>query len=160
MRKLRFSILLSFQLFITFVALLSIYMLFALLDMLDFDMIGMIGFVIFQPIWGIALSSLTILICLVIGLPIRLSTKLRSFWIKNMWIALVMLVIGATFMILSLNHQFTEVHVEVIDEQTIERHTPNTEFALTGWFLIAFPLLHFYPQRILAWLNHKLTSRQ
>lgn len=160
MPKPTFSFLLVFQLLVTFVVLFAIYMIIALLDILQLDMIGMIGFVIFQPLLGILLSAVTLFLCLVIGLPIRLIEKLRLFWIENFWITFLLLGTGALLLILSFSPQYTVVHLETIDDHTVERHIPNAGLALSGWFLVAFALLHFYPQRMLTWVNRKLLSRR
>ena len=73
---------LVFQTVLTFIVIFCIYMVFALLDN-DFGIDGLLGLFIFQPIIGIILSALTIIVCLTIGLPIRLHKKINYWWTTN-----------------------------------------------------------------------------
>ena len=62
MRKAAFVLSLVFQLFMTFAILFVIYIVYALLDVDEADMINEIGFIIFQPLLGFILTSITIAI--------------------------------------------------------------------------------------------------
>lgn len=155
MRKLISLSTILFQLFITFVALFVIYIIFALLDMDEFDMITEGAFLIFQPIFAIVLSTLTIIACIIVGLPIRLIPSVKSWWSSKPFIIFLGLTIGIILLLLSLNTNFTETQNFTTDGIEKEKEIPNYSPALTGWFLTAFCLLHFYPLTILKWLKCK-----
>jgi hypothetical protein len=98
---------LGLQIALTFIATFCIYMVFALLDS-DFGLDGLFGLVIFQPIIAIILSGLTIFVCLIVGLPIRLYNRLNYWWTTNFYIAIIGTVIGLTLLFLSLLPTFSE----------------------------------------------------
>lgn len=148
-----------FQLFITYAILLTVYMIYALLDMLDFDMIGAIGFFFFQPILAFIISSVTILICLIMGSPIRFNARIRNFWISKPWISIAGIVLGILLLILSFSTLFEQVEFVIIDGNNIERTVPNLSMTIFGWILLAFSLLHFYPHSIVSNINRFLLNR-
>jgi hypothetical protein len=136
-----------FQLFKTFFALSVIYLIYALLDMDEFDMITEGAFLIFQPIFAIILSTLTIVACIIVGLPIRLLPSVRNWRSRRPIIPFIVFAIGLILLLLSLND---------IEK---EKEIPNYSLALTGWFLTAFSLLHFYPMTVLKWLKDKALTK-
>jgi hypothetical protein len=144
-----------FQLFITFVTLLVIYLVFALLDMDDFDMITEGAFLIVQPIFAIILSTLTIIACIIIGLPIRLIPRVRNWWSQRPILPLLGLAIGVGLLLLSLNANLMETKKVIIGDIEKEKEIPNYPLALTGWLMTAFSLLHCFPMSILEWVKHK-----
>jgi hypothetical protein len=149
-----------FQIFIAFVVLFVIYIIFALLDMNDFDFANGVGFLIFQPLYGFIFSALTIAVCITVGLPIRLIPKLFKWWSLKPIIVFVGVIIGLILLIISLNSHFTETtNVTINGEQTVKQ-IPNITLALTGWFLTAFCLLHFYPLTIIKWFKTKVLTKQ
>jgi hypothetical protein len=148
-----------FQLFITFVALFVIYLIFALLDMDEFDMITEGAFLIFQPIFAIILSTLTIVACIIVGLPIRLLPRVKMWWSSRPIIPFITLTIGIILLLLSLNANLTETRIVTIDGIEREKEIPNYSLSLTGWFMTAFSLLHFYPMTVLKWLKDKALTK-
>lgn len=124
-------------------------MVFALLDN-DFGFDGLFGLVIFQPIIAIILSSLTIFICLIVGLPIRLNNKLNYWWTTHFYISIIGTVIGLTFLLLALLPTFKETVTYDLDGQPTLKQIPNSIFSISGWLLTAFSLLHIYPPRQLT----------
>jgi hypothetical protein len=148
-----------YQLFITFTTLFVIYLIFALLDMDEFDMITEGAFLIFQPLFAIILSTLTIVACTIVGLPIRLLPKVKGWWSRRPFIPAVTLTIGIILLFLSLNENFRETRNIAIDGIEKEKDVPNYDLALTGWFVTAFALLHFYPMAILECLRDKVLKR-
>ena len=158
MNKIITILILVFQLALTFIANFCIYMLFALLDN-DFGLDGLFGLFIFQPIIGIALSVLTIVVCLTIGLPIRFYKKLNYWWTTNFYISVIGIICGLTLLFLALLPNFNET-VTVIAENGQEtlKQIPNSTFSYIGWFLTAFSLLHTYPPRQLTDRIIRITS--
>src|SRR5687768_10036810 len=148
MRKTAFVLSLLFQLFLTFATLFVIYIIYALLDVDEADMMNGIGFIIFQPFFGLILTSITILACFVFGLPIRTSSKIRQWWISRPLLSVIGFVIGLLLLFLAFNPNLTETKQIMLNGETIDKEVPNAAVSITGWFLTAFCLLHFFPQSI------------
>ncbi len=148
-----------FQLLSTFIMLLVTYMIFALLDMDDFDMITEVSFFVFQPIMGIILTVLTILVCLILGSPIRFISRLNVWWINKPGLFLIGFTIGMVLLLLSFNSNLTNTETFLSDGEEKTKEVPNTYFAITGWFLIAFNLVHFYPMSLITWIHRRISSR-
>lgn len=125
MRKIILKATIFFQLFTSLAALFLIYIIFALLDMNDFDLISGMGFIVFQPIFGAILSGLTVLVCFLVGLPIRLIPKLHSWWTKRPLIVFISVFIGLIFLCISLNSNFTETTTVIIDNEEKTKNIPN-----------------------------------
>lgn len=140
---------LGLQIALTFIATFCIYMVFALLDS-DFGFDGLFGLIIFQPIIAIILSGLTIIVCLIIGLPIRLNSKLNYWWTTNFYIAIIGTVFGLTFLCLALLPTLKETVTYDLDGQSALKQIPNLILCISGWLLTAFSLLHIYPPRQLT----------
>lgn len=140
---------LGLQVALTFIATICIYMVFALLDS-DFGFDGLFGLVIFQPIIAIILSCLTIFVCLIVGLPIRLNKRLNYWWTSNLYISIIGTICGLTFLSLALLPTFRETVTYHLDGQPTLKQIPNAIFLISGWFLTAFSLLHIYPPRQLT----------
>ena len=145
-----------FQLFIAFVGLLIIYMVFALLDMTEINFPNAVGFIIFQPLWGILICGLTIIACIILGLPIRLNPKLNKWWSKRPIIIFIGVMIGLLLLLLSLNSHLMQTAKFTIDGKEQTKLIPNSVLVVTGWFLTAFCLLHFYPLAAIKWLIKKI----
>lgn len=137
------------QITLTFIATFCIYMVFAFLDC-DFGFDGLFGFVIFQPVIAIILSSLTIICCIIIGLPIRLYTKLNNWWITNFYVSILGTFIGLTLLFLSLLPVFSETVTYNLDGFPTSKQIPNATFSYIGWLLTSFSILHTYPPRQLT----------
>ena len=140
---------LGLQIALTFIATFCIYMVFALLDS-DFGFDGLFGLVIFQPIIAIILSGLTIFCCLIVGLPIRLNTKLNSWWTTNFYVSIIGAFIGLAFLVLALLPNFSETVTYDLDGVPTLKQIPNSTFSYIGWLLTAFSILHTYPPRQLT----------
>jgi hypothetical protein len=138
----------GFQIALTFVATISIYIVFALLDS-DFGINGIFGLIFFKPLIATIFSILTIFICSLVGLPIRLNIELNKWWQDNYYIAIIWAFCGLIFIILA----WTPYFINTIGTYSIEgfyegiKRIPNAALTISGWFLIAFSLLHFYPPR-------------
>ncbi|TAE77848.1 MAG: hypothetical protein EAY81_12215 [Bacteroidetes bacterium] len=121
-------------------------MVFALLDS-DFGLDGLFGLLIFQPIIAIILSGLTVFVCLIVGLPIRLNSKLNYWWTTNLYIAIIGTIIGLTLLVLSLLPTFSETATYDLNGVPTLKQIPNSILSISGWLLTAFSLLHIYPPR-------------
>ena len=131
------------QYILTSAVLLMCYMFFALLES-EWDFVALIGYVLFQPLIGIFISILTILLCAIVGLPIRLNSKLNIWWTKNYIISALGILIGLTLFFLSYKHQFVTTQKIEIDGFMQDRILPNWTLLISGWFLTGFMTLHLF----------------
>ena len=131
-------------------------MVFAVLDNDEADMISGLGLLIIHPLFAAIFSAITILGCILLGLPIRLNSKLYKWWTDKPLLCITVGFIGLMLLLLSLNHNFTESTKVIINEEEVMKQIPNTTLALTGWLLTGFSLLHFYPLTILIFIINKL----
>jgi hypothetical protein len=155
MKKTAFALSLLFQLFVTFATLFVIYIIYALLDVDEADMINGIGFIIFQPLFGFVLTAMTILICFIVGLPIRLKSKMRQWWLARPLLPISGVAIGLFLLFIAFNSNLTETKQVVLNGETVDKEVPNTLISISGWFLIAFSLLHFYPQSVFSLIRRR-----
>jgi len=120
-----------------------IYMLFAILDS-DWGLDGVVG-LLFQFIWAAIVSLITIMMCLLVGLPIRLNRALREWWGDHSYIPMALFLVGLLMLGLSLLPRFMESMT--VDEGSFPRlkQVPNMVLALSGWFSCSFALLHIFP---------------
>jgi hypothetical protein len=137
-------IVLAVQCVITFFTLLAIYMIFVVMDYQG-GIDSFIGTTIIQPILGGLFSIMTIGICVLIGLPIRISETINIWWIKRTWLAIFALVLGLCLMTLSLLPSMRDTINSTIEDEIIQRQIPDPVFAICGWFVTAFSLLHLFP---------------
>ena len=146
MNRLISILIFGIQFGITFVLTVCIYMVFALLDYGGgFD--SFIGLTLFQPIIAVVISILTILCCLIIGLPIRLISRMKSWWTRHFYVSILLILIGLILLGLSLTPYFIESTTIIKDGFETTEKIPNNGLVITGWFLTAFSTLHMYPPK-------------
>jgi hypothetical protein len=159
MRKIIAILILGIQIALTLIVTFSIYMILALYDN-DFGIDGLFGLFIIQPIFAVIFSILTIIICLIIGLPIRLNKKLKHWWTTNFYIAIVGMVCGLIFLLLAMLPEFRETVTIDLDGQKTIKQIPNSILTNIGWLMTAFSLLHLYPPaRVTENVVSKLENR-
>ena len=144
-----------FQTGFTFVLTFITYLVFALFDYKG-GIANFIGLALFQPLLGLLFSGVTILLCFLVGLPLRLHKKLNIWWRKHFYIAIILIGIGICFCIISLTPKFIEVITYRMEGMDFEETVPNQFLSITGWFALAIGSLHLFPpyqlqQRIEAW---------
>ena len=138
-----------FQIAFTFIVIFCIYMFFALFDN-EFGIDGLFGLFIIQPIIAIVLSTLTIIVCLLLGLPIRLNKKINHWWTTNFYISIIGIFCGLIILFMALLPNFKETVTIIIDKQETLKQIQNSTLSYIGWFLTAFSFLHFFPPRQLT----------
>ena len=143
-----------FQFIVTFVALLIIFLIYAVLNVDDVDMVNTIGFFLFQPLFASIFSALTIAVCFIVGLPIRFNNKINRWWKTKPLLPIIGFAIGLFLLMLAFNSNLTDTKQVVINEETVEKEVPNLVVSVSGWLLVAFSLLHFYPVSLRS-LFHK-----
>lgn len=140
---------LGLQIAFTFIAACCIYMVFAIHDS-DFGFDGLVGLIVFQPVVAIMLSTLTIIVCLIVGLPIRLNHKLNYWWTTNFYIAIIGIVCGLCLLMLALLPSFSETVTYELDGVPTLKQIPHSTLSYIGWLLTSFSMLHTYPPRQLT----------
>lgn len=137
-----------FQLIFTFAITFSLYMMMAIIDY-DGGFDNFVGLALFQPILGVILCSITIFVCFIVGLPIRLNRKINKWWSTHFIVSISGFIAGLVCLILSVMPMYRVHGFITIDG--IERHKdiPNTFLSMTGFFLVAFCALHIYPPRLI-----------
>lgn len=133
-----------FQLTTTFFVLYAVFLLlFATKGAHRAGLSEGLGFENSKAIYAIIIVFITIGLCLFFGLPIRIIPGFRNWWTQKPMLCILLLVIGLTLIALSANSFFS-----------------NTYPILTGWFLTAFSLLHFYPITFLKKTNTNMVTNQ
>lgn len=156
--KITFLLVLGLQTLITFFSLLIIYMIMVVLDYQG-GIDGFIGVSIIQPMIGAILSIITIMICFIIGIPVRFYKKLNEWWQSKFFIAFIGSVIGFILIITALIPSMRETIQTDVDGETIMKTIPNVSIFIAGWFCAAFNLLHLYPpQKITAFIRSRFEN--
>ncbi len=124
-----------------------------------------VGLAIFQPILALILSILTIIICGIIGIPIRINDKFNKWWRTNFYVAVIIVITGISFCIISLFPNFIEQVDYRMDGLEQTATVPNRFLSITGWFLIGFGLLHLFlpyklEDKITEYLDKKLNGKK
>ncbi|WP_321436908.1 hypothetical protein [uncultured Bacteroides sp.] len=128
----------------TFIVLMLTYMLFALIDYSG-GINGFIGITFIQPVFAAIVSFVSIVFCFLLGLPIRLSTRIKHWWIDHFYLPLIIIIVGIVLMSLSVIPFFSKEIVDFTDGSEIKRMVPNLTMIISGWFLTTFSILHTYP---------------
>ena len=133
------------QLFSTAFVLFGVYMIYAVLTNVEFDMVTGIGFLLFQPLIAFVLISITLSLCLLLGLPLRKNSRLSNWWKARQVIPILGTGLALLFLMLSFIPGISEPTQVELDGMTIETNMPNSTLTICGWFMLAFSMLHFYP---------------
>lgn len=102
--------------------------------------------IIFQPIIGALCTGVAVLLCFLVGLPIRLVIRPRRFWRHIWWLPFALGTLGFVLMVLSWQPPFRQtVHNDVSDP---DMRMFQPALSLAGWLLSIFAALHFwFPSR-------------
>ena len=102
---------------------------------------GMLS-MIFQPIMGALFAGAAVLLCLFLGLPIRLVPKLRRSWQRLWWLPFCFGAIGFVLMMLSWQPPFRQTVLDYDTGTSVQTFQPA--LAIVGWLLSVFAALHFW----------------
>jgi hypothetical protein len=136
-----FSIGLIFQLLLTHLLLVVAFLYFDPFNELgrEADTINMMAFGIFLPL---VVSGATVILCFILGLPLKLHPHLRQWWFSRPVLQLLLLAIGILLLIFS-NSQALQVSKEMTEHgEVVKRWYTNEHLSLPGWFLTGFVLIH------------------
>ncbi len=143
-----------FQVGLTLVTTFGLYMLFAMFDYRG-GIANFIGLTVLQPIFAILLSVVTVIVCGLVGLPVRLNRKLNEWWRTHFYVSILIGLSGLIACAISLTPGFVEEITYSMDGSDRTHTVPNQILSITGWFLVAFGTLHVYPPKF---LQNKLES--
>ncbi len=99
---------------------------------------------IFKSALSIRISTWTIIVCLIVGLPFRLNNQLYKWWTKHYYIPIIGLLLGISLLIFSWSYFKGPVHFTPY-RQDIIKVLPNFLMLSVGWFLTLFMTLHIHP---------------
>jgi hypothetical protein len=133
------------QLGSTFVLTFAIYMVLAIGQNFEGGFDNVVGMAIIQPLMGAIICGLTIIVCLIIGLPIRLIKLFNNWWTNHFLISVGGTGLGITFIIISFIPTLREVVKVTTDGVEHLKEIPNLILSIAGWFVTAFFTLHIYP---------------
>lgn len=134
------------QIIACYIILYALYVITGPLSYLEVDAINIIMYVIVVPNY---LITATILVCVVMGLPLRLSASLNNWWLKKQRIPVTGIIVGfflASNIVSRENfdsvatYTLTQPYPILLKEYFIE---------ISGWFICAFSALHCYPLKLL-----------
>ena len=143
MNKSRRIITLLIQIGTTMLVLILIYMIFSLMDN-EGGMDGIFGMLFIQPLLAVLFSGLTVILCILVGLPLRLFSRINAWWRNRLYLQLILLATGIILLCLSVVPIFMENVTYIQDGLNSVKTIPNKAFAISGWFLTAFSILHIF----------------
>lgn len=152
-------LILGLQMAFAFALTFIIYMVLTVDQIFEIGVHNIVGLAVIQPIMVAIICGLTILACLVVGLPIRLVSTINNWWTNHFAIGVYGILLGIIMIILSdisSFREFVKITVEGI-EQTNE--IPNMVLGIMGWFVTAFFALHIYPPTFIRTLLDKFISK-
>lgn len=136
-----------------------LYMLFAMFDYQG-GFANFVGLTLFQPISAILISILTVIVCGLVGLPIRLNNQLNTWWRTHFYVSILIGFLGLVACAISLMPGFVEEVTYRMDGMDMTQSVPNRILSISGWFLVAIGTMHtFLPKFIQDRLESLLTSK-
>lgn len=134
-------------------------MLFAMFDYQG-GFANFVGLSLFQPILAILISILTVIVCGLVGLPIRLNNRLNNWWRTHFYVSILIGFLGLVACAISLMPGFVEEVTYRMDGMDMNQTVPNQILSISGWFLVAIGTLHTYPPKFIQdKLESLLTSK-
>ena len=134
---------------LSFAILFCIYMIFALMDS-DFGFENYFGLSIIQPIFAILILGITIFLCSLIGLPIRINSKINN-WLRNhFYVSLIGILLGFVLLLSAFIPNLKENINYQTEDGEVLKEIPNLCCSISGWFVVAFSLVHLYPPKQLT----------
>lgn len=103
-----------------------------------------ISMLFFQVIYSFIFAFVTLLVCGLFGLPIRLSKGLYEWWVRHSWVSFLIMLAGILFFFMALLPAFQSQIT--LENQTV-KNVPNAWLAMLGWALTGFGALHIFPSR-------------
>jgi hypothetical protein len=143
------------QLAFAFLTTFSLFMIEAILNY-NGGFENFVAIAIFHPVIGIILSSLSLVICLIAGLPIRLIKSINKFWKEHFAISILGLFIGIIIMSLAYLPYFREM---AKTEEGFPTEIPNNTLSIIGFLITTFFALHTYPPKFIIAILDRLVFK-
>ena len=140
-----------------FLALCTIYLFFG---PPSYEEVDMINSIIYLGAIPLILIPGSILICILVGTPIRAITKIKKWWYERPYIAIAGIIIGLILCYVSKSPSFSETTPVILSDQEYIEKIPNTNILGTGWFVLAFSIIHFYPESLSDFISKKVGSKK
>jgi hypothetical protein len=132
-------------------------MLFAMFDYQG-GFANFVGLTLFQPILAILISILTVIICGLIGLPIRLNKRLNNWWRTHFYVSILIGILGLVACAISLMPGFIEEITYRMGGMDMTQTVPNQILSISGWFFVGIGTLHTYPPKFMQDKIERLIS--
>src|SRR4051812_34045839 len=94
-------LILALQMAFAFTLTFIIYMVLAIAQDFEGGFDHIVGLTVIQPIMGAIICGLTILGCLLVGLPIRVVRAINNWWTNHFLLGLVCIILGIILLIIS-----------------------------------------------------------
>jgi len=134
------------QVVFSFLSLIIIYISYALYFFKG-DTNEYLDFVLNIPAISWIFCLMTFIICLLIGLPIRLNRSVNIWWRNKKSVPIILILLGFISIGFSLYPPFLN-QIELVNGNLITiKLQGNSILTLIGSFLIPFAILHAYPQK-------------
>lgn len=118
---------------------------------------GFTGMVFFQIIYAVIFGLVTLLVCGIMGLPIRLSKRLYTWWTAHSWVSLLIMLAGLVLFFMSLTH--TYMKQVWLEDSRQWKSIPNPGLSMMGWALTGFGALHVFPPvKLMDWINRVVNN--
>lgn len=134
-------------------------MLFAMFDYQG-GFANFVGLTLFQPILAILISLLTVIVCVLVGLPIRLNHRLNDWWRTHFYVSILIAILGLVPCAISVLPGFVEEITYRMDGVDLTQTVPNQILSISGWFLVAIGTLHIYPPKYIQDKVERLFMRK
>ncbi|MES2389592.1 MAG: hypothetical protein V4543_16425 [Bacteroidota bacterium] len=149
MRKLLKFIGFGIQMASAFVVFMCIFMSLALLDYQS-GIDGLLSILVFQPVMGAIFSLPILLLCLVVGLPLRFVQGLNYWWRTHFYLSFFGILIGTAIVVLACLPGFTETFTVVREGVDVSEQHPDTYLSISGTVTAVFFTMHQYLPRQLT----------
>ena len=146
-----------FQIFISTVFLFFAFFYFDPINALDQEA-ETINFLVFGIVVQLKFLSLTILACILVGLPLRIIPRMQFWWLSRFFLQLLVLGTGIAILVLSKLDGLRVVETVIQNGEMVVKDYSDLKVSLSGWFLTAFALLHFNPSNIAEYFSNKLVG--
>jgi len=94
-----------------------------------------------------------LIICLLLGLPIRLIAKFRSWWASRPMLPFVCLLVGLALYLLLFDNNWGSTAIEYGGSTLVKKRTLPVVVYLACFLLITFSLLHMHPKAVFKWFT-------
>ncbi|MFB7888724.1 hypothetical protein ACFCZ3_11850 [Cellulosimicrobium cellulans] len=114
------------------------------------DMLSVVGWLF----WSALAALLTTMCVLLVGLPVRLIPRLRTWWMENGEFTLLGAGVGAALVVVA----FLVGHPDTVSDGDLELRVfqPNGWLQLVGWLLLSFSCAHVrWPRRWTRWIQRR-----